>query len=129
LDIPARRQRAHAQVQDQPAGEQHVHALAVDQRRGQHEQGQHDHAAVQQARFAVILLDRQDQLFGRPLHGGQARRAHEGGAAHDPGRHFLQAQAEASLDGRQRALMRVARGPAQQLEGIGVPAGYVHGMA
>jgi hypothetical protein len=38
LDVPAGRQRADAQVQDQPAGEQHIQRLAVDEGGDQDEQ-------------------------------------------------------------------------------------------
>ena len=129
LDVPAGRQRGHPQVQHQPAGEQHVEGLAVDQGGDQDEQGQHDHAAVEQARLAVILLDRERVLVGRPLQNRQARRAGEMGAAQQFGRQRVQRQGEAGLRAFDGAGSGAADGAAERGQAGGIPAGHVKRVA
>ncbi|EEF24688.1 conserved hypothetical protein, partial [Ricinus communis] len=129
LGVPAGRQSGDAQVQEQPTREQHVQRLAVDERRDQDEQRQHDHAAVEQARLAVVPLDGQVELRLRPLHDVHARGAGEGAAAQDLARQVGQLQGEAGLGRMQIGRALLARRGAQRLQGGGVPAGNVDRVA
>jgi hypothetical protein len=129
LDVPAGRQRADAQVQDQPARQQQVEALAVDQGGDHDEQRENDHAAVEQAGLAVVLLHGQVEFVVGPLAHRQARRADEAGAADQLGRQRRQAQGKTGAAGDDVALVLFARALAQRLQGGTVPAGHAHRVA
>ena len=81
LGVPSARQGGHAQVKDQPGGEQQVQPIAVDEGSDKNKQGQHQNAAIQQAGFALKLLDRGLQVYGFPVQGRDARRPDGVGAA------------------------------------------------
>ena len=129
LHVPAGGDRPHAKRHDQPGCEQYIDGLPVDQRGHQHEHGQHDQAAVQQARPAMELMHGPLQRLGRPGGCRQPGRADEGGAAEDLHGRLVHLQRKAGLDWRQRPVDHAARGLPQGLQGAAIPAGHVHGVA
>ena len=128
LNVPARRNRTHAQGHDQPGGKQYIQDLPIDPGCHQHKYGKHDQPAIEQPGVAMEFLNGAAQIFLCPCRGCQPGRADEIGLAQCAARRVVQVQRKAGLGQYKCALRTGTGGCTQGLQSRTVPATDLGGV-